>query len=459
MTTKLPTLLRADAPWTPPPYRGFFPYAATRLTGLTPYFWLLAIYMFLALSFIDEHYPSIGDARPRFLLGVVLLAVTVGTGIARSVQEGRALSIRWGTSIWLLAFILATSFSALWAFDFPIAKEEHIRHLTTIVSYFLIINIVQTRRQLLFFLLIVCAAVGLYMVISVREFYGGRMDFQQGVPRMLGAGLSNADPNSFGASIVFAMPIMIWVLVHTSSIFIRICATGYMLGSLFCVFKTSSRSALILTVLTLLWSFMIVPKGWPRRIMLAAIVGLGIALVGTLSPAQLKRVASVADSQTYESDASTVGRIDGYKVGFEIFKDNPVLGVGPGNWTTYRVRRVDGDKLMPHNLVGHALATRGFLGTLTFFGFLISAVLLGWREMRRRKRRGTAWDIAVAKLCFTLIFTLGLLFVSGLGAHNLERSNWYWVPALLVVAVSCRSEERRALERLDGWEPDEMRPT
>ena len=415
--------------------------------------------MFLAISFVDEHYPSIGDLRPRFLLGVLLLAITVGTGISLSVREGRALSIRWKPSLWLLAFITATSFSALWAFDFAIAKEEHIRHLTTMVSYFLIINIVRTRRQLLFFVLIVCAAVGVYMLISIWEFHGGRLDFKQGVPRMLGAGLSTADPNSFGASIVFAMPIMIWVLVYTRSNFLRLCAVGYMLGGLYCVFKTSSRSALILTVLTLLWSFTIVPKGWPRRIALLAILGLGVALVGTLNRAQLKRIASVTETSTYESESSTVGRIDGYRVGFRMFKDNPVLGVGPGNWTVYRTRRVDGDKLMPHNLLGHALATRGFVGTFTFFGFVLSAILLGWREMRRRKKRGTAWDLAVGKLCYAIMFTLGLLFVSGLGAHNLERANWYWLPALLVAAVACRSEERTALERLDGWEPEDMRST
>ena len=44
--------------------------------------------------------------------------------------------------------------------------------------------------------------------------------------------------------------------------------------------------------------------------------------------------------------------------------------------------------------------------------------------------------------------TLGLMLVSGLAAHNLERANWYWLPALMIIASTARN---------DDW--DELRET
>ena len=39
-----------------------------------------------------------------------------------------------------------------------------------------------------------------------------------------------------------------------------------------------------------------------------------------------------------------------------------------------------------------------------------------------------------------MLFTLFLLLVSGLAAHNLGRWIWYWAPALLLAAATCRPD-------------------
>ena len=46
----------------------------------------------------------------------------------------------------------------------------------------------------------------------------------------------------------------------------------------------------------------------------------------------------------------------------------------------------------------------------------------------------------MGRLAVTCAFTLCLLLVSGLAAHNLERPNWVWMPALLVAALRCRAQ-------------------
>ena len=54
--------------------------------------------------------------------------------------------------------------------------------------------------------------MGLYMTHSLKEFVAGRHTYRMSIVRMIGVDTSLGDPNSFGASIVFALPFVtaIW---------------------------------------------------------------------------------------------------------------------------------------------------------------------------------------------------------------------------------------------------------
>jgi tetratricopeptide (TPR) repeat protein len=69
-------------------------------------------------------------------------------------------------------------------------------------------------------------------------------------------------------------------------------------------------------------------------------------------------------------------RYDLWRVSWEEFKDNPVAGVGEGNYEFdyYRLRRTDRNLSDPHSQVFRLLSETGIVGTLLFCGFL---VLLG----------------------------------------------------------------------------------
>ena len=447
-STRRTPLERADQPWEPHLTRGFFTFARTHLGGLSLHFWVLMIYLFLALSYLDEYLPSLEKLRPRSLLGLFALLVAVGRSVQDGMRKRKALAIERPQTFWLLAFVSACTLSAMFAFDPDAAHQPHIDHITMMLSYFLLISIVKTRRELLLTLLVMCAGVGTFLVLSFVEWKSGRHDYAQGVVRMMGVGWSNADPNSFGATVVFTLPLVTWAGVISRSWFVRLCALVYAALAVYSVFMSSSRSALVLTLLTGLWSLTILRKGWPRRVGLVVMVVAGVGMVTLLSDAQKKRIASIVSGDTYTRESSTADRVEGYRVAFRILADHPMLGVGPGNWSAYRERRVDGRKLLPHSLTGQIVATRGILGTVTFLGFLFTACTFALREVLRRRRLTTRWDHAVGTLCWTCLFTLGLMLVSGLAAHNLERANWYWLPALMIIASTARN---------DDW--DELRET
>lgn len=430
---------RADLPFEPPLRRGGFAFARTHLSGLSLHFWALLAYLFLATSMLDE-YLELDEYRPRFLLGVFALLVAVVRGIQDSVDRGAPLGIRHATTGWLLAFCAASVLSTIWAYDFALAKDALIAHGTSLMAYFLILGIVRTRRELVLVLITFCAGSGAFLLLSFWEWGHGKVDYAQGVVRMMGAGRTYEDPNSFAATVAFALPLVGWVGASARSWLLRAGALAYFGLAFVAVFYTSSRSALVLAALCALFVVAILRSWTARGVAAVVLLTLGVALVASLSDAQVERIQSILSARTYEKEESTRGRIVGYAVGWRIFTEHPLLGVGPGNWSAYRQNKVDGDPLLPHNLPGQILATRGGLGTLAFLGFLAAAVVFAGRALARRRGPGPAWDHALRTLLWAGLFSLALLVVSGLAAHNLERPNWVLVPALLVAAVTCRRE-------------------
>lgn len=431
---------RADEPRPPAEHGGWFPSASTRLRGLPLEFWTLQLYLFLQLSLLDEQLEVLERVRPRFFLGAFTLLVALARLGATFARTGERPAPAAAPTRWLLAFVAASGFSVLTAFEFDTARLSFQEHATTLVGYLLIVAIVRTRRELVLTALTLCLAGGLYLALTYREWLAGRHDFAQGVVRMLGFGRTNADPNSLGATANFLLPLVVWAGVCARSALVRLGALVYGALATVCVFLTSSRSALVLLALNVLFALALLPSRGARLAGLAVVAALAAFMGAGLSDEQERRIASIFDASTYESEQSTLGRIEGYRVAWRIFQDQPLLGVGPGCWGAYRTRKVDGDDLEPHNLLGQLIATRGAAGLLTFAGYLAASLLLALRLVRQRWHAADPWDRAVARLALTGAFVLLLLLVSGLGAHNLERASWAWMPALVVAAVGAREE-------------------
>lgn len=415
--------------------RGFFAFASTSLAGLPAPFLALMGYLLLQITFFDEEWPAVGRFRPRLLLGAVALTVAGTRLLTRERVRGEVAPAHRAMTAWYVAFLVGGAFAALWAFEPALAKDVQIEMTTTMLSYVLIVAIVRTRRELVVTVLVLAAGSGLYLLRSFMEYLNGKHQFTMGVSRMMGAGLSVSDPNSFAGTIAFSLPILTWCAVRTRLLFLRFCVVVYGLLATYCVIQTHSRSGLVLHILNVLFALVMLPSRKVKLGLAVALVGLGAWLAASQTDEALDRYSSILSSKTYTKESSTVGRIEGYKIAFRMFAENPLTGVGPGCWPAYRMRRVDGDRLMPHNLTGQVVATYGLAGLVPFVGYLAAAFLFAWRTRRRLAGSPDPWDAAVRDLALVVPFTLLLLLVSGLGAHNVDRLAWYLLPALLAVAV------------------------
>jgi O-antigen ligase len=426
-----------------PPARGWFDLASTSLAGLSAPFWIFEFYLFIGITLLDVEWKAIGALRPRLILGGLALTIALsrwfsgGAGRPAAARATPPPEHRYVLG-WLVAFITAGLLCATWAYDTTLAWAFQLEHTTTMLAFFLMIAIVRTRREVLVTVLVFAAASGFYLLRSATEYWQGRHSFTMGVSRMMGAG--DVDPNSFGGTIAFSLPLILWAAVRGRSRFLRFCVLCYGLLAAYCAIQTHSRSGFILLALNVFWAFAAIPSVKARIAIAVVLAGFGVYMVGFQSKNALERYASIFSSNTYEHESSTRGRIDGYRIAARMFEDRPLFGVGPGCWSLYRMQRIDGDKLMPHNMPGQLTATMGVAGVSTFVGYLLAVLSFGLSVRRRRAASPDPWDRAVSALAATVLFTLLLLLVSGTAAHNVDRSAWYLMPALLACAARAKAE-------------------
>src|SRR4029079_6139425 len=111
-----------------------------------------------------------------------------------------------------------------------------------LVFYFLLVTTIHDEEVLKPIAVGFLAVMGLYLLHSFREYLGGRHTYRMGISRMIGVDGTLGDPNSFGASIVFALPIV--VALWRSELGGRrgrLLLAGYVGLSSLCVLLTGSR--------------------------------------------------------------------------------------------------------------------------------------------------------------------------------------------------------------------------
>jgi len=247
----------------------------------------------------------------------------------------------------------------------------------------------------------------------------------------MGIDVTLGDPNSFGASIVYALPFVPALWRSQSSRHLRLFLAAYVAESVLCIGLTGSRSSflglLIWAVVTVFQS----PYRWrvlPFFVLLAPM--LFLMLPGDLQ----NRFVTIVDPSVAPANAqkSAEGRFVGLMTGLEMWGRLPLAGCGPGAW-----KQGANSKYESHNLYGQVLGEMGCVGAVAFAAILFCT---WWniRQIRRLRRSHPEW---ASDFSYELSRAIGLailllLFEGNLG-HNLFRHNWLWFGAFLIVARHC----------------------
>jgi O-antigen ligase len=397
--------------------------------------WLLIGYMFLFIDRPFEVWPWLGDLHLERVYMFVTLAVWVVYPFKRWLPNAQHAAY----GAFALAVLLCWGMSRWSDRGQPVVEDW----FKIVVFYVLLVTTIHDEKGLRQIAVGFLVVMGLYLLHSIREYLGGRHTYRMGIARMMGVDDTLGDPNSFGASIVFALPIIaaVWTTGLGGRLG-RFLLIGYVGLSCLCVLLTGSRSSLLGLVV---WFAIII---WKTRYRFTALVAFALAapLAFIALPDSLQtRFETIINPEVGPANAreSGEGRLQGLLTGLELWQANPLNGVGPGAW-----RPATGTKIESHNLYGQLLGELGSLGAVTFLAVLLSF----WTNLRAIKRIRDQVPEWRNDLLFTLPSAVGvgvflLLFMGNFG-HNLFRFNWLWYGGFLIIARHCVEQ------RVRNWEAE-----
>ncbi|MGH8909646.1 MAG: O-antigen ligase family protein [Egibacteraceae bacterium] len=361
---------------------------------------------------------------------------------------------------WLVGYLIVLIVSTIASID----QVTAFGNLMIFVSeglclYVAVVNVVRTEqllRQIVWLLLIVGAALALVSTYqSVTDTYeNDYLGFSQNSEADLAArgddvtgqkppprsGGPLGKTNRFAQILVVLLPLGLVRARDEPSRRLRITA-GLLTASIAVgVTLTYSRGAAVAIVIMLV---VMTAMGYvrPRQLVLIA---LGVAVLLTLFPRYLQRLATIEavegliseDARAWEADGAIRGRLTSTLGSLYVYADHPIIGVGPGLYPTYHKAKALEigfrvlDNRQPHSLIPHIAAESGTLG-LICFGAIIFLTL---RETNRARRRWAHAQPQLASLVSSLQLAVMAYLATGLFLH-LAYERYYWLILALAGAA------------------------
>ena len=361
---------------------------------------LVAYLVFEYLRIQDSIFPFLSPLKIPSLLVLVLFIIVLK----------RMKGVKFDLIIILSLLFLFEM--AIWV---PFANNNHFAFHTTknmamtIISLLAIIIIVDSKEKLLY---ILKSMVIIFFMLSLWAIsHGGK-----------GPGGFVADENDVCLVLVTALPFA-WYLAQLTenskkeTLFYQFICVVLIIG----VISTSSRGGslgLIAALATIVW---LSRKRWRNifSIILVSIV-MGSALISMLPDAYVKDMRSINATDDDTRDL----RYLHWTTAWEMFKDNPVLGVGPLNYpwrsneyfhlsSYYDPNARNRSGRQTHSLYLTLLPELGFLGTAFYFSIVYSVLKF---KVIGVARRGGEREISILykKMIYASLagFFVSSLFIS-----------------------------------------------
>ncbi len=300
-----------------------------------------------------------------------------------------------------------------------------------IVFYVLLMGTARTEKDLKTLALAYVVVMGIYMTHSYREFLCGRVEWRQGISRMIGVDITFNDPNTFAATILYSLPLTLAFWPEAKNVKHRVLLWSYTALTVQCIILTGSRSGFVGLVCFGLFSVRRIFRNKRLLLLFLAVVPLAWLVM----PVELQnRFRTIIDPSMGPANAqsSAEGRTQGLLDGIKLWERNPVLGVGPGAFGP-----AVGHGMQAHNLYGQTLGETGTLGAIALLGIVYCFVAnhLEIRSLSRRTPPGSgAFPL---NLSSAILISVALLLIKGYGDHNLYRYTWLWFGAFQALALQC----------------------
>jgi O-antigen ligase len=403
-----------------------------------------------------------------------------------ALRKDRRLSL---TPIAIALFLfLAATLASLWnTTSTPESLAEISRWLVTILAYVIIVNSVQTRKQM-------NALIAVMLIAGMSEALLGLVQAYSGIgPESFNVGgfITRAygtigAPNSFAGYINMSLPLAIALAVYHIGKWIGERNAAHVLDRpsyltweklrvpmfmglvafilFWTVLTTLSRGAWIGLTFGVFAMVLALGKRAASALAtlfaaVAAVVGLGA--VGALPPTVSERFGLLISQLAIFDPRGIVPNPDNYaiiermvhwQVAGNMFLSSPWVGVGIGNFNvlfnTFEVQGWPYSRGHAHNYYLHLLAETGIVGFTFYLLMIATALVVGIRAIRRVRATGDVYGEAVA------IGALGVLvtFMVHNIFENLHALNMgiHWGAALALFTLIGRGSLNTPAQRINS---------
>lgn len=403
--------------------------------------------LFTLLGFLDQ-LPA--AASPALSLGKAagLLLALSWLGVLATHQDARRnlFTDHAGLAYLLVLFIAWSALSQVWAESSSEALLTTSRYLLNVALLPLVFTAVRGSRDVVW-----CVAA--YVAgASVAAIYGifARPEVADELERLAG---TIGDPNQLAALMAAGVVLAVGLAgAAEGRSHWRVAALGAAFLCLLAACLTLSRGGLVALGLGLI-AAVVLGGRWRARAAILAVTAVGAAVVyfGVFAPEAVDRI--------FAADGGA-GRTDIWQVGWRMVEDEPVHGIGSGNFPVtsihyllepgaiYQDEFIVAEPSVAHNVYLEVLAELGVVGLMLFLAIVVvclrcayqAAVNFAAREELRNE------VLARAVLIATIVILAADFFISDQFAKQL----WLLLglgPALLAISARPQSPKHPASAR------------
>lgn len=322
---------------------------------LKPRIGIIAIFLLSVLrdGFLHTWFPPIYDLH----LPQIVIILTLISWLIHSKEY--PLRMNADVILMFLFFIVVCStrfFAGIPVNDHPLVNEN----LRIVIIFFLVVQLMRTPKDVKTMLWLF---VGMALFLELRAYYFYKTDYMDiALPDYV-----HINRNGFAGLLAYTLPIAYMLGNASKRRMPRLLGIGTALWCVIGVILTYSRAGL-LGMLAGIGALILLEK---RKIRLAMIIGLlTLLILPRLSEKYLGRVETI---ETYQEDASAMGRVATNYAAIEMFKANPFLGVGAGNFNDVFIEYTPVEYLKwveegksIHNIMMQVASETGLLGLVIF---------------------------------------------------------------------------------------------
>lgn len=419
--------------------------AGAVLLGRAPEFGYYAIIALIPFG----HYRSIGalqGLKIHWVIAAGVIAILLLRGLIHKKRLSNIGSNLWGP----LAVLCSVAFVSNLFSDYPAtAYRDLVRFVLGLVFFSLgvvLINRDRLRRGVTY-AIVFSVGIGAFLAVLGYFFYIPWFA-HDATPGDFVRGSGGTAANNLALMIVFSVPLAVHWLVQSRSFFMKLLFLAVLVIDVLALITTFSRGgALVFSITALFTAFYYRYLVTPRRVGFILCIGLIVVLtaVAVVPQSYWERQASLV-IRTVPDKA--IGRRASYlAVGWESFKENPVLGSGLGTFREIYERSDVSRKFnkqgMPeeryaHNTYVEVLVGTGVIGFAVFLVLLLRMALNLFRAKRIFRKLGNNEMVGLTNAYLLSFLSLLLYFF----LKSAFEHKFFFV--LMAVTQVCVTEALRA---------------